>query len=165
MNLQTEQRTLAMMTGFERYSKKTRRAAFVEELNQVVPWGELCALIEPHDPQAGNGRPPIGVEWMQRIYVLQRWFNPPAGSRRDCTTRWRCRQFVGIDLGREPPEEITACKCRHLLEEHNLVSGGGPRAGTAATLLRAPSPVKEEHCAGTPERVYSVRLLGAKIPI
>jgi hypothetical protein len=71
---------------------------------------------------------------------------------------------VGIDLGREPaPEETTVC--RHLLEEHNRVSGGGPRAGTTATLLRAPSPVKEEHCAGTPERVYSVRLLGAKIPI
>jgi IS5 family transposase len=91
MNLQTKQRTLAMMTGFERYSKKTRRAAFVEEMNQVVPWGELCALIGRHDPQAGKGRPPIGVEWMLRIYVLQRWFNPSAGSRRGCTTRWRSR--------------------------------------------------------------------------
>ena len=50
-----------MMTGFERYAKKTRREAFLEEMNQVVPWGELCALIEPHYPKAGaDGRP---SEW------------------------------------------------------------------------------------------------------
>ena len=49
-----------MMTGFERYTKKTRRALFLEEMEQVVPWGELCALIEPHYPKAGNGRPPVG---------------------------------------------------------------------------------------------------------
>ena len=54
------QRTLAMATGFERYSKKTRRAEFLEEMEQVVPWEKLCALIEPHYPKAGNGRPPIG---------------------------------------------------------------------------------------------------------
>jgi len=46
-----------MMTGFERYSKKTKRALFLEEMEQVVPWAELCALIEPHYPKAGNGRP------------------------------------------------------------------------------------------------------------
>jgi transposase, IS5 family len=37
-----------MMTGFEQYTRKTRRAIFLEEMEQVVPWRELCALIEPH---------------------------------------------------------------------------------------------------------------------
>jgi IS5 family transposase len=69
------QRTLAMATGFERYSKKTRRAEFLEEMEQVVPWGKLGALIEPHYPKAGNGRPPIGLERMLRMYFLQQWFN------------------------------------------------------------------------------------------
>jgi Transposase domain (DUF772) len=70
-----KQRTLAMMTGFERYTKKTRRALFLEEMERVVPWRELCALIKPHYPKAGNGRPPVGVERMLRIYFLQQWFN------------------------------------------------------------------------------------------
>ena len=64
-----------MMTGFEQYTKKTRRAIFLEEMEQVVPWRELCALVEPHYPQPGNGRPPVGVERMLRIYFLQQWFN------------------------------------------------------------------------------------------
>jgi IS5 family transposase len=51
----SEQRTLAAMTGFERYTKKTRRAIFLEEMAQVVPWAKLCALIEPHYPKPGNG--------------------------------------------------------------------------------------------------------------
>ncbi len=52
-----KQRTLAGQNGFERYTKKTRRALFLEEMEQVVPWAELCALIEPVYPKAGQGRP------------------------------------------------------------------------------------------------------------
>src|SRR5438552_3377964 len=70
-----KQRTLAMMTGFEQYTRKTRRAIFLEEMEQVVPWGELCALVAPHYPQPGKGRRPVGVERMLRIYFWQQWFN------------------------------------------------------------------------------------------
>src|SRR5438552_11214139 len=70
-----KQRTLAMMTGFEQYTKKTRRAIFLEEMEQVVPWRELCAQVAPHYPQPGKGRRPVGVERMLRIYFLQQWFN------------------------------------------------------------------------------------------
>jgi len=66
-----KQRTLAMMKGFERYTKKTRRALFLEEMEQVVPWGKLCGLIEPYYPEAGNGRQPVEVERMLRIYLPQ----------------------------------------------------------------------------------------------
>ncbi len=64
-----------MMTGFERYTKKTRRAIFLEEMEQVVPWAKLWALIEPHYPKPGNGRRPKELEQMLRIYFLQQWFN------------------------------------------------------------------------------------------
>ena len=68
-----KQLTLAT-AGFERYGKTTRRAAFLAEMEQVVPW-RRCALIVPVYPKTGNGRPPIGVERMLRIYFLQQWFN------------------------------------------------------------------------------------------
>src|SRR5438094_807127 len=61
------QRTLAMMTGFEQYTRKTRRAIFLEEMEQVVPWGELCALVAPHYPQPGKGRRPVGVDSKTKI--------------------------------------------------------------------------------------------------
>jgi hypothetical protein len=107
MNSLSKQRTLAMMTGFERYTKKTRRAMFLEEMEQVVPWAKLCALIEPHYPKPGNGRRPKELEQMLRIYFLQQWFNlsDPAVEEAlyDSAT---LRQFVGIDLGSEPvPDE------------------------------------------------------------
>ena len=47
--------------GFERYRKPTRRDAFLTEMQTLVPWSEWVALIEPHYPKAGNGRPPIGL--------------------------------------------------------------------------------------------------------
>ena len=61
--------------GFERYAKTTPRAAFLGEMERVVPWSALCPLIEPVYPNSGNGRPPVGVERMLRIYFLQQWFN------------------------------------------------------------------------------------------
>jgi transposase, IS5 family len=168
MSLQIKQRTLAMMTGFERYMKKTRRAAFLEEMEQVVPWRELCALIEPHYAKTGNGRPPIGVERMLRIYFLQQWFNlSDPGVEEALYDSAGLRQFVGIDLGREPaPDETTVCKFRHLLEEHQV--GGkmleavnlhlekkGIRITTGtivdATIIHAPSSTKNRDQQRDPE--------------
>jgi len=101
VNILSKQRTLAMTTGFERYTKKTRRAIFLEEMEQVVPWAKLCGLIEPHYPKPGNGRRPKELAQMLRIYFLQQWFNlaDPAVEEAlyDSAT---LRQFAGIDLGR-----------------------------------------------------------------
>src|SRR3989442_2839194 len=115
-----KQRTLAMMTGFEQYTRKTRRAIFLEEMEQVVPWRELCALVEPHYPQPGKGRPPVGVERMLRIYFLQQWFNlsDPAVEEALYDSAVM-RQVVGIDLGCVPaPGATTGCQVPALLAEH-----------------------------------------------
>ena len=154
-----KQPTLAMMTGFEKYGKKTRRAEFLEEMEQVVPWARLGGLVEPYYPKAGNGRPPVGVERMLRIYFLQQWFNlsDPAVEEALYDSAVM-RQFAGIDLGREPvPDETTVCKFRHLLEEHQLggemlqavnrhLEGKGVRITTGtivdATIIHAPSSTK-----------------------
>ena len=108
--------------GFERYGKTTRRAAFLAEMNRVVPWAQLCAVVAPVYPKAGNGRPPIGLERMLRIYFLQHWFNlSDPGVEEALYDSLAMRDFVGIDLGREPaPDETTVCKFRHLLEKHDL---------------------------------------------
>ena len=69
-----KQLTLAT-AGFERYAKTIGRAGFLAEMEQVVPWGELCAVIEPFYPKAGKGCPPVELERMVRIYFLHQWFN------------------------------------------------------------------------------------------
>ena len=55
--------------------KVTRRAKFLAEMDAVIPWGRLMALIEPHYPKAGAGPPPHPLERMLRIYFMQQWFN------------------------------------------------------------------------------------------
>jgi IS5 family transposase len=157
-----------MMTGFERYTKKTRRAQFLEEMNQVVPWVKLCALIEPHYPKAGSGRPAVGVERMLRIYFVQQWFNLSDPAVEEALYESHSlREFVGVDLGKEPvPDETTVCKFRHLLEEHALggemletvnlhLQSKGVRIakGTIveATIIHAPSSTKNAQQERDPE--------------
>jgi IS5 family transposase len=116
-----KQTTLAV-GSFDKYAKTTRRAVFLSEMDQVVPWAMLCGLIEPHYPKAGNGRRPIGLERMLRIYFLQQWFNLSDPAVEEALYESiSMRGFVGIDLGLEPvPDETTVCKFRHLLERHDL---------------------------------------------
>jgi IS5 family transposase len=116
-----KQQTLA---AFEQYGKPTRRAKFLADMEQILPWAELLRVIEPFYPKVSEagGRPPIPLERMLRIYFLQLWFNlsDPAVEEAlyDSTSM---RGFVGIDLGVEAaPDETTVCKFRHLLEKHKL---------------------------------------------
>jgi IS5 family transposase len=158
---------------FERYRKPTRREHFLAEMNKVVPWDQLCELIEPYYPKAGNGRPPVGLERMLRIYFLQHWFNlsDPGAEEALYESRSMCR-FAGIDLGREPvPDESTILGFRHLLERHQLgealfqavgayLQAQGLRiaSGTIvdASIISAPSSTKNQDKARDPE-MHSTR--------
>jgi IS5 family transposase len=63
-------------TGFlPKKGKETRKEVFLSEMEQVVPWSRLEGLIEPHDPKAGTGRPPMALSSMLRIHFLQHWFS------------------------------------------------------------------------------------------
>jgi IS5 family transposase len=161
------QQTLA---GFEKYGKTTRRAQFLAEMDRVVPWGEIAAVIEPHYPKPGTegGRPPIALEKMLRIYFLQAWFNlsDPAVEEALYDSA-AMRSFVGIDLGLEPaPDETTVCKFRHRLEKHGLgkqifaavnryLKENGLKVSTGtivdATIISAPSSTKNKDGERDPE--------------
>jgi IS5 family transposase len=121
-----KQMTLSMQqeAGFERHRKTTRRDVFLAEMDQVVPWAQLCACIEPFYPKAreSGGRPAVGLERMLRIHFLQQWYalSDPAVEEALYDSQ-AMRRFVGIDLGSEgAPDETTVCKFRHLLEKHGL---------------------------------------------
>jgi IS5 family transposase len=154
--------------GFEKYPKASRRAAFLAEMDRVVPWQELCKLIEPHYPKAVRGRPPVGLERMLRLHFLQHWYNlSDPGLEEALLESESMRRFVGIDLGHERvPDETTVCKFRHLLERHELgreifarvgshLQSRGFRlsAGTIvdATLIHAPTSTKNQDRQRDPE--------------
>ncbi len=163
-----KQMTLAATTGFERHNRATRKAAFLARMETLVPWTEFCALIEPHYPKAGNGRPPIGVERMLRMYLLANWFNLADEACEDALYDTPVfRDFCRIDLGRERvPDATTLLNFRHLLEKHEiglalfakvgelLLKGGLKLSGGTivdATIIAAPSSTKNEEKARDPE--------------
>ncbi len=162
------QQTLASQASFERYGKKTRREKFLEEMDRIIPWAELESLIEPHYPKEGNGRPPVGLGIMLRIYFLQHWFNlsDPAAEEALYDSP-ALRGFAGVDLGRAAaPDETTILNFRHLLERHDLcgamldavnlyLEDRGIRIGTGtivdATIIHAPSSTKNASGGRDPE--------------
>ena len=118
-----KQQTLAMAADqnaeFERFRRPTRRDQFLATMERVVPWDDLCSVIEPFYPKAGNGRPPVGLQRMLRMYFIQHWFNlSDEGCEDALLDSTALRRFVGIDLGREPvPDATTMLRFRRLLND------------------------------------------------
>jgi IS5 family transposase len=163
-----EQRTLAG-EAWSRKKKVTRREQFLAEMDAVIPWNALLALIAPHYPRTGKrGRPPMPLPRMLRIYFLQQWFNLSDPAAEDALyDSETMRRFVGVELGEDAfPDETTILKFRHLLERHQLTEalfaavqalltarGIALKAGTIvdATMIQAPSSTKNGTQTRDPE--------------
>ena len=150
--------------------KQTRRERFLAEMGAVVPWARLLALIDPHYPKVGpkGGRPPMPLETMLRVYVLQNWYalSDPMAEETLYDSE-AMRGFAGIELGDDRiPDETTILNFRHLLERHGLSEaifadvnahladkGISLRSGTLvdATIINAPSSTKNKGRARDPE--------------
>ena len=163
-----KQMTFSAAKGFEVHGRATRKAEFLARMEALVPWDAFCALIEPHYPKAGNGRPPRGMERMLRMYLIANWFNLADEACEDALYDVPAfRDFCRIDLGRESvPDATTLLKFRHLLEEHQigaalfakigeLLQANGMKlsGGTIvdATLIAAPPSTKNAAGERDPE--------------
>ena len=166
--------------GLDPLHKKTRKEVFLEEMNKIVPWQALVALIQPHARgahQALGGRPPFAVETMLRIHCLQLWWNlsDPAMDE-DLHERPLYRRFVGLDGAARLPDESTILRFRHLLEKHQLApqvlatinaglahQGLLLKTGTVvdATIIAAPSSHRVDADHRSSSRIQTAQSLAA----
>lgn len=165
----SEQRTFAGLAWQDK-KKVTKREQFLAEMNRVIPWAELRALIAPHYPTAsrGPGRPPMPLDTMLRVYFLQQWFDlSDPGAEEALYDIESMRRFAGVELTEDAvPDETTILRFRRLLETHQLTAqifalirdlletkGLLLKAGTIvdASIIHAPSSTKNKRKARDPE--------------
>ena len=154
--------------GLDLTTKKTRKREFLEEMELVVPWAQLVALIEPHSPRAKTGRPPFPIETMLRIHFLQQWFGLSDPAMEEALFDVPMyREFAQLAEGlARLPDESTFLRFRHLLEKHGLAAqmfaavnatlgakGLMLKTGSVvdATLIAAPSSTKNNTGTRDPE--------------
>ena len=165
-----QQQTLSG-NAFQSTSYATRKRIFLDEMNCVVPWDSLLALIAPHAPAADKpkgGRPPIALATMLRIHFIQQWFGLSDPAMQEALHDVPLyREFAGIELGDDRlPDETTILRFRHLLQKHKLAEqifasvsqhlkdrGLTLREGTIvdATLIAAAPSTKNKDKARDPE--------------
>jgi pilus assembly protein CpaE len=116
------QEILASQEGSERFARKSKRELFLDRMEQLVPWGELLALVESQYLPPGSSQPPVGLSILLRTYFLQQWFNLSDSGAEDALYESPVlRSWVGVDLGVDPaPDGAAISHFRQLLEEHNL---------------------------------------------
>jgi len=104
--------------------KQTRRDKLLAEMDAVIPWARLVALVEPFYPKGKGGRPPYALETMLRIHFMQQWFALSDPSMEEAFYDMQSlRQFAGLTLTRGGiPDKTTILNFRHLLEKHDLAN-------------------------------------------
>ncbi len=154
--------------GLNLTTKRTRKREFLDEMNLVVPWSELGALVSPFTHEGKKGRPPFAVQTMLRIHFMQQWFGLSDPAMEEALHDVPLyREFAGLDnWTTRLPDESTILRFRHLLEKHKLAAqmlavindmlatkGLMLRAGTVvdATLIAAPSSTKNASGTRDPE--------------
>jgi IS5 family transposase len=146
--------------------KQTRKELFLIEMDRVVPWKGLIALIDPHYPKGEGGRPAYPLMAMLRVHLMQNWFGYSDPAMEEALYETTIlRQFAGLSLERIP-DETTILNFRRLLEKHELATGIlavingylgdrglSLRQGTIvdATLINAPSSTKNKDGKRDPE--------------
>ena len=155
-------------SGFELAHKRTRKRVFLDEMDQVIPWSDLLALIAPHAPAGKTGRPPFALQTMLRSHLLQQFFGHSDPAMEEALHDIPLyREFAHLDAGlTRLPDESTILRFRHLLEQHQLAPqilasvnarlmarGLLLKSGTVvdATLIAAPSSTKNKDGQRDPE--------------
>lgn len=158
--------------GLATTSKRTRRREFLEEMERVVPWAELVALVSPYLPEGKRGRPPFAPESMLRIHFMQQWFSLSDPAMEEALHDVPLfREFAGLEGWDERlPDESTILRFRHVLERNKLApqilqtvnellgaKGLLLKSGTVvdATLIAAPSSTKNASGERDPEMKQS----------
>ena len=153
----TDQPTFADL-DYQHKKRKTRREAFLERMDDLIPWERLEERIRPYYPKAGRGRRPYDLSVMFRVHCVQLFYNLSDPGMEDMLYEAESvRRFVGLRLTDQLPDESTILHFRHLLERHQLSQGLFEeinehlasqglrlREGTIvdATIIEAPSSTK-----------------------
>ena len=151
---------------YQQKRHRTRREAFLERMDSLMPWQRLEERIRPHYPQSEKGRRPYPLSVMLRVHMVQLCYNLSDPAMEDLLYEAESvRRFAGLRLSEPIPDESTILHFRHLLEQHQLGQGlfgeikdhleeqgvrlrEGTREGTIvdATIIEAPSSTK--NCTG-----------------
>lgn len=153
--------------GLSLRTQRTRKAVFLDEMEPVVPWRELVALVLAVAPLKKTRRPPFLHETMLRLHFMQQWFGLSDPAMEEALFDVPLyRDFAGLGGCERLPDRVTILRFRHLLEKHGLAEqflatinatlsekGLLLKQGTAAdaTLIPAPSSTKNDSGERDPE--------------
>ncbi|WP_274803887.1 IS5 family transposase [Klebsiella pneumoniae] len=76
---------------FSTKRRQTLKEIFLSRMEQILPWQNMTAVIEPFYPKAGNGRRPYPLETMLRIHCMQHWYNLSDGAN------FGMKAHIGVD--------------------------------------------------------------------
>lgn len=153
---------------YDNRKRITKKEEFLNIMESIIPWDEWVAIIKPYYPKGERGRPPIQIETILRMYLLQVWFNlSDEGCEDAIYDSYAMRKFLQINfVDNTVPDATTLLKFRHLLEKHQInklyfeainrtleKAGILMRGGTIvdATLIEAPSSTKNKTHTRDPE--------------
>ena len=171
---------------YSQRKRKTKREEFLECMDEITPWDEIVALIEPYYYKNKVGRKARNIETMFRMFLLQRWYSLSDEAVEDAIyDSYAMRKFMHLNFMEDSvPDATTLCKFRKIIvdngidklvfnairdfmDEHGRIMHGGTIVD--ATIIDAPKSTKNAEQARDPEmhqtKKGNVWYFGAKLHV
>ena len=100
---------------------KTHKREFLEQIDRIMPWGELEELVRPHYYAGVRGNKPYDLELMLRIHLLQNLYTlSDEGTRNEVVDSRAFSDFCGVESSNQIPDGDTIGRFRNLLIENGI---------------------------------------------
>ena len=100
---------------------RTKKKAFLEQIDRIIPWGEWIARIQPCYYKGERGNKPYDLELMLRIYMLQNLYDlSDEGTVAEVIDSRAFSEFCGVDSSNQVPNGDTLGRFRNLLIRNGL---------------------------------------------
>ena len=100
---------------------KTHKREFLEQIDRIMPWGELEELVRPYYYAGVRGNKPYDLELMLRIHLLQNLYTlSDEGTRNEVVDSRAFSDFCGVESSNQIPDGDTIGRFRNLLIENSI---------------------------------------------
>ena len=100
---------------------RTKKKAFLEKIERLIPWGEWLTLIRPCYYKGERGNKPYDLELMLRIFLLQNLYDlSDEKTVAEVIDSRAFSEFCGVDSSNQVPDGDTLGRFRNLLLQNGL---------------------------------------------
>ena len=100
---------------------RTKKKAFLTQIEQIIPWGEWESIIKPYYYKGERGNKPYELNLMLHLHILQNLYDlSDEATAAEVIDSRAFSEFCGVEFSNQVPDGDTIGRFRNILVKNGL---------------------------------------------